>query len=135
MGTPIPPPPPIGDGCIHCESVLWPVGSTPKFVQVVFANIIACVRANFPAPNLSFVMQQDDSLPCEWIYEDDMYKVYWRLYAPSSHLTINEVVSPYYYCFAHTNPFPCQVDYTNELVSCDPPMNAGRLGEAQIVLF
>lgn len=134
MGTPIPPPPPIGDNCIHCDSVLWTPGATPRWVYCTFSDIIACVRANFPAPNYTFVLEQDEDNPCYWWYEDSKYRVRWTLTAINSYLTCDETVSPFYYCFADTAGAPCQINFVNENISCAPLMNAGRLGTGVVFI-
>lgn len=75
MGQATPPPPIIGDLCVHCNGVLWPAGQTPKHPRVTFADLVKCPLATQDPPDGTYMLTQDAVDPCKWEYSDSHFLI------------------------------------------------------------
>jgi len=117
-----------------CDGVLWPAGSTPKLVEVTFEDIEACVIANFPAPNYTFILAQREGVPCGYDYEDAKYKVNYTMSEHWTQLSCWENVAPNRFFFRETPDAACELEFDNEFLTCTGA-NAGKLGTGTVLIL
>lgn len=136
MGTPLPCPPiDHGSDCPACTPGRWPVGENPKFVYVMFFNIIDCGVSSYPAPNGKvFTLEQNIGNICNWQHLGDIWHVFWdakRIGFAQSRLRLLDKDGFQFFSDLHIQ---CPMEYwiyTNDVVACGG-MFAGAAGFGRI---
>lgn len=90
MGTPVDP----GEKGVDCDAMTpdrWPPGQTPKYLMVMFSNIVQCPWPPPPLPeppNGEFVLTQDPLVPCLWSRTDAYFSFQYDIHLGASTLQI-----------------------------------------------
>lgn len=85
MGEPIPNPPiEYGNDCVQCTPLRWPANENPKYVYVMFWNLVDCGWSPHPAPNGQiFKLEQVPGTPCLWHKSIGTWVVNWYARRPA----------------------------------------------------
>lgn len=127
---------PFGDDC-DCHEA----GRTPQFVYVTVTGTKMCQWAinlgQIKAPNKTFMLEQRDGLPCSWMYEDDIWSVFYDAEVPGFPLlSLLEVVWNFAIGAAvfRGEGVACQTafDNTHGIGNCAPVLVPGYDGQAQV---
>ncbi|MCK5612172.1 hypothetical protein KAR91_60430 [Candidatus Pacearchaeota archaeon] len=124
MGTPTPPPPTIGNPCAGCDGILWPVGETPRFVQILAALLEKCPGCPIDAPNGLWWLEQDPGDNCTWRYEDSLYKMILFGAGAGKQVRITDTADPLQWWFFDTLGGVCPYDFVNLFVACNPTVGS-----------
>jgi len=118
MGTPTPPPSPPGDPCGPCDGVLWPVGVTPRFIEVDLWDLVKCPLCPFDPPNGKFWLEQKAADATMWKYEDSAYLITVDLDAVNTYVHATSLTDPPGWQFFVNTRAGCQYAFVNEYVAC-----------------
>lgn len=121
MGTPTPPPPIIGDDCLHC----WAAGATPLFIQIEITGIEACPCALHDTPAGYYWLEQSAIIPCRWNYEDDWHQIQLTYGAADSQIWIRDAVDNNVRYFWNHPMVGCVDNFANDYGGCVPPNQCG----------
>lgn len=134
MGSITPPPPVIGERCTRCESLLWPIGKTPRFAKLTFLEVVTCPGAPHAAPDGSYYLEQAPGFPCVWEYGDSAHDIE-LAYGPGiSHVVCWDAVLWTQEYFRDEPAVECVVDFVNDHVDCDQAQVEGINGTCTVEL-
>lgn len=145
MGTPIPEDGNLfepGIDCNACEPTLWANGMTPKFVKVVFRDIVKC-DVNYPDPpnDVLFHLQQNAGDPCLWEWRGLWHgldiEITWEHNDPLNltNLSLYDYTTGGYW-FVYWDAPKCQPpngeSLPNQLTCPDPSSPLGEAGSVKV---
>lgn len=109
-----------GDDCLAG----WAANLTPKYVYARFTGIEKCPGAGLSPPNgRVFKVPQEDFLPCEWFYDDTVWRVEFQVAAAPDFvwLTLTDANRGTTHFEATVPMLPSEGHvYVNENLVCDP---------------
>lgn len=115
-----------GDECPLCVDVLFD-GVTPKYVEAHVEGVEVCPGGPAFDPNGVWLLEQIAA--CQWLGGAGGFGFIWILNAGASSFTI---VSGPVFLFAGTDANDCVDEFSNNIVACNIPFEAGKNGTVKM---
>jgi len=118
MGTPTPPIPLlIGDNCLVCDGILWPVGQTPLWICITVSGLEQCPLCPIDPPDGDYWIQQRAGSPCKFDYNDSVYRFNINFAGGGVNVDIFQFPAAGWFYFHGVN-LACDPHLVNDLIEC-----------------